>query len=152
LINPLFEGGGTNFLNRQPIPLTGTGVLLFGPNSLIPNMRAGLFQGQANFVNPGIVLLNAGMDAKLSPKFRSTVNVNYARFHRTEVLEAVLFQSGIRHAIGVDTGMGLQYRPLLSDNIVLTGGAGFLAPMRGFKDIYTGRTLLSGFVSLRILF
>ncbi len=152
LINPLFEGGGTNFLNRQPIPLTGTGVFLFGPNSLIPNMRAGLFQGQANFVNPGMMLLNAGMDAKLTPKLRSTINVNYARFHRTAVLEAVLFQSGISHAIGVDTGMGLQYRPLLSDNVVFTGGAGFLAPMRGFKDIYTGRTLLSGFVALRILF
>lgn len=152
LINPLFDGGGTNFLNRQPIPLTGTGVLLFGPNSLIPNMRPGPFQGQANFVNPGIVLLNAGMDAKITPKLRSTVNVNYARFHRTEILEAVLFQSGIRHSIGIDTGAGLQYRPLLSENIVLTGGAGFLTPMRGFKDIYSGRTLLSSFVSIRFLF
>ncbi|MFN7936343.1 MAG: hypothetical protein U0R19_23650 [Bryobacteraceae bacterium] len=152
LINPLFDGGGTNFLNRQPIPLTGTGVFLFGPNSLIPSMRAGLFQGQANFVNPGIMLLNAGMDAKLTPKLRSTINVNYARFHRTEVLEAVLFQNSIPHPIGVDTGMGLQYRPLLSDNVVFTGGAGFLAPMSGFKNLYTGRTLLSGFVALRILF
>lgn len=152
LINPLFEGGGTNFLNRQPIPLTGTGVFLFGPNSLIPNMRAGLFQGQANFVNPGIVLLNAGMDARITPKLRSTVNVNYARFHRTAVLEAVLFQSGIPHSIGVDTGVGMQYRPLLTDNIILSSGVGFLAPMRGFKDVYTGRTLLSGFLALRIQF
>ncbi|MGH9673912.1 MAG: hypothetical protein ACRD44_12085, partial [Bryobacteraceae bacterium] len=152
LINPLFEGGGTNFLNRQVVPLTGTGVFLFGLNSLIPSMRPGLFQGQANFVNPGIMLGNVGVDAKLTPKLRATVNLNYLRFHRTEVLEAVLFQSRIRHGIGADTGFGLQYRPLLSDNIVLTGGFGVLVPHAGFKDIYNQRTLISSFVVTRFLF
>jgi hypothetical protein len=152
LINPAFGGGGTNFLNRQPVPLTGTSTILFGPNSLIPSMRAGLVQGQANFVNPGVILINAGYDAKLTPKWKLTSNVNYVRFHRTAVLEAVLFQAPIHHAIGIDTGLGAQYRPLLNDNIVFTGGFGFLAPMRGFKDIYSGRSLLSGFVSLRLFF
>ncbi|HBY62795.1 MAG TPA: hypothetical protein DEH78_23475, partial [Solibacterales bacterium] len=71
LINNVFEGGGTNFLNRQLVPLTGTGVLLFGINSLIPNLRSSVFQGQANFINPGILLFNAGMDAKVTPKLRS---------------------------------------------------------------------------------
>ncbi len=152
LINPLFEGGGTNFLNRQAIPLTGTAVVLFGPNSLMPNMRAGLFQGQANFVNPGVMLANIGVDAKITPKLRSTINLNYLRFHRTEVLEAVLFQSRIRHGIGADAGFGLQYRPLLSENIVLTGGFGVLIPHAGFKDIYNQRTLFSAFVLTRFLF
>ncbi|HBY62796.1 MAG TPA: hypothetical protein DEH78_23480 [Solibacterales bacterium] len=78
--------------------------------------------------------------------------MNYAKFHRTEVLEAVLFQSRIRHAIGLDGGFGLQYRPLLSENIVLTGGFGVLFPGAGFKDIYTGRTQLSGFISARFVF
>ena len=152
LINNVFEGGGTNFLNRQAVPLTGTGLLLFGVNSLIPNMRAGLFQGQANFINPGVILANAGFDAKLTPKLRSTINANYLRFHHTEVLEAVLFQSGIRHGIGVDTGLGLQYRPLLNDNIVVTCGFGTLFPQDGFKNIYNGRVLFSGFVNARVVF
>ncbi|MBI3207560.1 MAG: hypothetical protein HYZ37_01505 [Candidatus Solibacter usitatus] len=152
LTNPLFEGGGTNFLNRQPVPLTGTSVFLFGPNSLLPNMRPGLFQGQANFVNPGILLANVGMDAKLTPQLRCTVNVNYARFHRTEVLEAVLFQSGIHHSIGVDMGFGMQYRPWLSDNMVLTGGFGYLVPLEGFNNIYEGKKLISGFVNMRLFF
>jgi hypothetical protein len=152
LQNNLFEGGGTNFLNRQPIPLTGTGVVLFGLNSLMPTMRAGLVQGQANFVNPGVWLFNAGYDAKLTPKLRLTANANYLRFDNTQVLEAVLFQSPIRHPIGIDTGFGLQYRPLLSENIVFTSGFGTLFPMQGFKDIYTGRTLFSGFLALRLLF
>lgn len=152
LQNNLFEGGGTNFLNRQPIPLTGTGTVLFGLNSLMPAMRAGLVQGQANFVNPGVIVLNAGYDAKLTPKLRLTANANYLRFDRTQVLEAVLFQAPIRHPIGVDTGFGLQYRPLLSENVVFTSGFGTLFPMQGFKDIYTGRTLFSGFLALRLLF
>jgi hypothetical protein len=152
LINSRFEGGGTNFLNREFVPLTGTGLMLFGVNSLLPSMRPGLFEGQANFVNPGILLFNAGLDAKITPKVRSTVNVNWARFDRTAVLEAVLFQSGIRHTIGLDTGLGLQYRPLLTDNMVLTGGFGALVPGGGFKDIYSGKTLFSGFLNVRMVF
>ena len=152
LINDSFEGGGINFLNREPIPLTGTGLFLFGPNSLIPSMRAGLFEGQANFDNPGILLINAGYEAKVTPKLRASLNVNWARFNRTEVLEAVLFQSHIRHDLGVDSGLGLQYRPLLNDNIVVSTGVGALAPGGGFKDIYTGRTLFSAFVNVRMVF
>jgi hypothetical protein len=152
LINNRFEGGGTNFLNREVIPLTGTGLTLFGPNSLLPAMRAGLFEGQANFVNPGILLFNAGFDAKITPKLRTTLNVNRARFDRTEVLSALLFQSRIPRAIGIDTGIGLQYRPLLNDNVVLTGGFGALAPGGGFVHIYSGQTLFSGFLNVRMVF
>jgi hypothetical protein len=152
LINNAFDGGGTNFLNRELIPLTGTGVTLFGPNSLMPTMRAGAFEGQANFLNPGVTLYNAGFDAKITPKLKSTLNVNWAKFNRTEVLEAVLFQSNIHHAIGLDTGIGLQYRPLLSDNIVVTGGFGALAPGQGFKDIYSGQVQFSSFVNVRLVF
>ena len=152
LLNNAFAAGGINFLNREPIPLTGTGVLLFGPNSLMPNMRAGLFEGQANFINPGISLVNAGFDAKITPKLKGSLNVNWAKFNRTEVLEALLFQSHIRHAIGLDSGAGLQYRPLLTDNIVVTAGFGALAPGSGFKNLYTGRTLFSAFINLRMVF
>ena len=68
------------------------------------------------------------------------------------MLETLLFQSGIRHAIGVDTGLGLQYRPLLTDNIVITGGFGALAPGGGFNDIYSGKPLFTGFVNVRMVF
>jgi hypothetical protein len=152
LINPLFEGGGVNLLNRQTIPLTAAGVALFSFNSLLPTLRSNKLQGQANFVNPGVWLANAGLDAKLTPKLRMTANANYLRFDRTEVLEALLFQSGINHNIGVDVGGGVQYRPLLSDNMVLTGGFGVLLPGSGFKRIYPDKTLYSGFVLMRVLF
>lgn len=152
LINNAFEGGGVNFLNREAIPLTGTAVFLFGPNSLLPSLRGSLFEGQANFQNPGILLYNAGLDAKITPKLRSTFNVNYLKFDRTEVLEALLFQSNIHSGIGVDSGFGLQYRPLLSDNVVVTSGFGALFPQQGFKDLYNGRVLFSGFLNVRLVF
>jgi hypothetical protein len=157
LINNQFEAGGINFLNREAVPLSGTALTLFGPNSLIPAMRAGLFEGQANFVNPGILLFNAGFDAKITPKLRSSINVNYAKFNRTEVLEAVLFQGRVRHGIGVDSGLGIQYRPLLSENIVITAGFGTLFPGGGFNDIFDGsdtnkKVLFSGFLNVRLVF
>jgi hypothetical protein len=83
---------------------------------------------------------------------KAIVNANYAKFNETKPIEALLFQGGIHHAIGLDTGLGAQYRPLLNDNISITAGFGALAPGRGFKDIYTGRTLYSAFVNLRMVF
>lgn len=152
ILNPLFEGGGTNLLNRQTIPLTAAGVSLFSFNSLLPSLRSNKLQGQASFVNPGVMIFNAGLDAKITPKLKSTINVNYLRFDRTEVLEAILFQSGIRHSIGVDAGFGLQYRPLLSENIVFTGGFGVLFPGAGLKNIYPDKMLYSGFILTRFFF
>ena len=150
--NPVFEGGGVNLFNRQTIPLTGAGVTLISFNSLMPTLRSSKEEGQANFINPGVMIFNAGFDAKITPKLRSQFNVNYLRFVRTEVLEALLFQSHIRHEIGYDAGVGLQYRPLLSENIVWTGGFSILKPGTGFKNIYTKDLLYSGFVQMRLLF
>ena len=47
---------------------------------------------------------------------------------------------------------GVKYRPPLSDNIILVAGFNTFQPFRGFRDIYVGRLLLSGFVSLRFTF
>ena len=49
-----FAGGLFSFWNREGFRLTGSGVLLTTPGSLIPSMRASKDEGQANFVNPGI--------------------------------------------------------------------------------------------------
>jgi len=150
--NPLFEGGGINLFNRQTIPLTGAGVTLLSFNSLMPTLRSSKEEGQANFINPGIIIFNAGVEAKLTPKLRLQANANYLRFHRTEVLEALLFQGGIRREIGWDYGLGAQYRPLLSENVVVTAGFGLLRPGEGFRRIYTGQNLYSGFLLMRLAF
>jgi hypothetical protein len=149
---PSFAGGLFSFWNREAIRLLGSGVSLTTDGSLLPNMRSNKNEGQANFVNPGIFLVNAGTDIDITPRLKGFVNFNYLRFMRTEPLEFVLFQSPIRHNIGEDFGAGVTYRPPLSENIILTGGASMLQPGQGFRDIYTGRTLFSVFGSAKLTF
>jgi hypothetical protein len=149
---PNFAGGLFSFWNREGIRLTGSGVSLTTDGSLLPNMRSNKEEGQSNFVNPGIFLVNAGADVDITPKLKGFANFNYLRFIRTEPIEDVLFAAPIRHNIGEDLGVGLQYRPPLSENIILTGGASMLQPGQGFRDIYTGRTLFSFFASAKLTF
>jgi hypothetical protein len=135
--HPNFAGGEFSFWNSQEIRLTQIGAELVGPNSLIPALRSSKLQGQANFVNPGLGLFNAGIDVNVTPKLRAFINYNYLRFVRTEPLELALVQDNIRHEIGHDLGIGFIYRPLLSENIILTVGASGLRSGRGFTNIYT---------------
>jgi len=149
---PNFAGGLFSFWNREGIRLLGSGLLLTTPGSLIPSLRASKEEGQANFVNPGIFLANAGADLVITTKLRGFANFNFLRFERTEPLEFLLFQSPIHHTIGEDFGLGVEYRPPLTENIVLTGGAAALQPGQGFKDMYTSRTLFSLFGSVKFTF
>ena len=149
---PNFAGGEFSFWNHEAIRLTGSGVALTQEGSLLPNMRSSKNEGQANFVNPGIFLANAGADFDITPKLKGFANFNFLRFMRTEPIEYVLFQSNIHHTIGEDLGVGVQYRPPLSENFILTGGASMLQPGQGFRDIYTGRTQFSLFGTAKFTF
>ena len=147
-----FAGGAFSFFNQQGIRLSSTGVALTNPGSLLVSLRSNKEEGQANFVNPGIYVFNAGADFNLTTKLRAFVNANYLQFDRTEPLEILLFQSRIRHSIGTDTGMGIQYRPPLTENVVITGGVSNLVPGAGFEDILNKRVLISGFTTIRLTF
>jgi hypothetical protein len=140
LDDPNFVGGQFSFWNRVGIPLTGAAVGLVQPNSILPSLRSSKTQGQANFVNPGIFIYNAGLDVDLTQRIKVLLNANFLRFHRTESLEYLIFQNSIRHDIGWDLSIGAIYRPLLINNIQFTFGASTLKPRRGFRDIYTDRT------------
>src|SRR5205085_12265390 len=135
--DPNFIGGQFSFWNRQGIRLTQTGVGLVQPNSILPSLRSSKIQGQANFVNPGIFIYNAGVDVDITQRIKAIFNANYLRFHRTESLEYVLFQNRIRHEIGFDFSVGVAYRPFLINNFTLTFGASSLQTGRGFRDIFT---------------
>lgn len=132
-----FIGGQFSFWNRVGIRLTQTSAGLVHPNSVLPTLRTSKTEGQANFVNPGIFIYNAGMDVEVTQKLKAVFNVNYLRFHRTESLEYLLFQNRIRHDVGIDYSVGVAYRPFLINNFTLTFGASTLQPGGGFRDIYT---------------
>ena len=140
LDDPNFAGGQFSFWNRNGIRLTQTGVGLVQPNSVLPSLRSSKIQGQANFVNPGIFIYNAGLDVEVTQRVKAVFNINYLRFHRTEPLEFVLFQNRIRHDIGWDYSLGVAYRPFLINNVQLTFGASTLQTGRGFRDIFTDRS------------
>lgn len=135
--DPNFIGGQFSFWNRNGIRLTQTGVGLVQPNSILPSLRSSKTQGQANFVNPGIFIYNAGLDVEVTQRIKAIFNINYLRFHRTESLEYILFQNRIRKDIGFDYSVGVAYRPLLINNVTFTFGAALLQTGRGFRDIFT---------------
>jgi hypothetical protein len=147
-----FAGGEFSFFNREGIPLTRAGVALTAPDSFLPDFRSSKDEGQSNFVNPGIYLYNAGVDVDLLPTLKFVANTNFMQFDRTEPIEFLLQQNGIRRTIGVDSGAGFIYRPFLNDNVILHFGATDLVPLRGLRDIYTSQTLVSVFGLVKFQF
>lgn len=139
-----FAGGPFSFWSRSGIPLTQTAVLLKSPGSLLPSLRSNKFEGQANHVNPGLLLGNLGLDLELTPKLKAIVNASYLGFHRTGVLQTLLFQPGIGKSIGFDVGAGVLWRPDLSENVVVTAGVTALLPSRSFDDLFSSPCRAAG--------
>ncbi len=132
--SPAFAGGPFSYWNRQAIKLNG--VNLVDRNSLVPHLRSSKIQGQTNFVNPGLWLANFGFDLELTPRLRSINNLNMLWFDHTEVLEQFVFQSNIDEHIGTDISSGVEYRPLLNDNLIVLAGVSGLIPGSGFEDLF----------------
>ncbi|HEV8147212.1 MAG TPA: carboxypeptidase-like regulatory domain-containing protein [Bryobacteraceae bacterium] len=149
---PNFSGGIFSFWNREGIRLLSTGVALVNGDSLLPNLRSSKIQGQSNFINPGIYILNVGADIDITPKMRGFININNLRFDKTAPLELLLFQKPIHAGLGLDNGVGVLYRPPLSDNIIITAAFNTFVPYRGFKEILNSNTLFSVFASVKFKF
>ncbi|HEV8058544.1 MAG TPA: hypothetical protein VGP68_01645 [Gemmataceae bacterium] len=132
--HPEFAGGDFSYWQRQSIALLG--VNLTNRESLVPDLRSSKIEGQANFVNPGLFLVNTGVDFELTPRLKMINNCNFLWFDDTEVLKQFLFTNTVHDFIGVDLSSGFEYRPLLSNNAILTCGVSTLIPGQGFKDIY----------------
>ena len=140
LDNPNFTGGPFSYYVRQGFNLGGTAVSLKQRNSLVPNLRTSKTQGQANFVNPGVILAGLGTDIDVTPKLRSFVNANYVRFAETDPLKTALLTDKVDEELGWDFSIGFQYRPLLTDNVIISAGFGAFLPGKGYKDIYKTST------------
>lgn len=147
LDGPNFAGGPFSYWNRQQIPLFG--VNLVQRLSLIPDLRSSKFQGQANFVNPGLLLPTLGVDFDLTPRLKMVTNANVLFFDSTAPLQQFLFQGNINRFIGTDVSCGFEYRPLLSENVAFVLGFSGLFTGTGFREIYDnynnhGATFLIG--------
>lgn len=134
--NTNFVGGPFSYYVRQGFNLAGTAVSTKQRFSVLPNLRTSKTQGQANFVNPGVFILGLGTDIELTPRLRAFANANHISFTQTEPLQTALFTNTIAPDLGWDLSLGLQWRPLLTDNIIVSAGYAVLLPGQGFNDIY----------------
>jgi hypothetical protein len=154
--NPQFAGAETSFWIRQAIPLIGGGgVFLSGRNGVLASLRSSKDEGQSNFVNPGLALLGAGADFDLTPQWRLIGNISYLQFQSTEVLGVLRNQSPPPRSIGFDVSAGVQWRPFMSQNMVLNTSAAALFAAEGFKQLYDtnqGGPLYSVLVNLLLAF
>ena len=135
LDNPNFAGGQFSYWQRQTIGLFG--VNLVNRMSLVPDLRSSKFQGQSNFVNPGLFLYNLGVDFDVTPKLKLINNCNLLWFDQTNVLQQYVFQQTVRKHIGTDLSSGVEYRPFLNNNVILVGGISGLITGQGFNDLYS---------------
>lgn len=152
---PNFAGGTFSFWQRQAIPLFG--VNLVQRQSLLPDLRSSKIQGQSNFVNPGLLLPNFGVDFDLTPKLRMVNNCNFLWFQQIDPLKRFLFSGNVHHFIGTDLSSGIEYRPLLSNNIIVEAGVSTLLPGLGFSNLYDNLTgpvdaLVAGFIELALTY
>lgn len=131
---PNFGGGQFSFWNSQALKLVGTG--LTQPGSSLADLQTSKSQGQANFVNPGVLLIGGAVDAELTPRWRAQVGFTYLRFDKTNTLEFLLQADDIAKSIGTEVFLGTQYRPFLTNNVILQFGASALFPDDGFARVY----------------
>ena len=151
--NPNFAGGDISFWQHQGLPLIGGGgVNLVNRGSLLPDLRPGKEQGQSNFVNPGLLLYNVGIDFELTPKLKLINNVSFLQFNQTEVLQTVRQDGSISKNIGFDLSSGVLYRPFLNNNVQIRAGVAALLPEAGVDNLFGDRTLLSVFSNLILQF
>ena len=140
--SPNFAGGGFSFFNRLGIRLPSTGVALVERGSLLTSLRSSKDEGQPNYVNPGVQIASIGLDVDVTPRLKAIFTGNYIRLDATEPVEELLFQGDISPELGIDISAGLRYRPFLSQNFVIVGGAAAFVPRAGFVDIYERSTTL----------
>lgn len=152
---PNFAGGEFSYFNSQAIPIGVNGLLLSSGLSPLPDLQKSKFQAPANYVNPGLNLIGAAVNADLTPRSRVILGTNYMLFDDTASLER-FFQpvtSRIDRQIGLEFYSQLQYRPLLTNNVIFNIGASALVPGDGFERIYQNdETLYTVFLQMLLTY
>lgn len=150
--NPNFAGGPFQFWTQQTTAV-GSGIgFLKSKFSLLPNLR-NKFTNRANFVNPGLFMLNAGADFRVTPKLKMVTNLAYLRFARSNVLQQLTGDPAIDNGIGIDLSIGSKFRPFQNENFFIVAGGAVLFPHGGYaRLIGSTRPLFSPTVAIQFAF
>ena len=101
----------------------------------MPNLRSSKIQGQSNFVNPGLFLFNAGVDVDVTPQLPLDQQHQLPVVRqRRSAADVYTFQQKIDDFIGIDLSTGIEYRPLLNNNVLFIAGVSSLVPGDGFRS------------------
>jgi carboxypeptidase family protein len=149
--NPNLAGGQFMFWDQQKTNVDGLPLndLLKINFSLLPSLR-NKFNQRSNFVNPGLMLVNGGVDLRLSPKLRVVTNVSHLRFADPSVVRELLLQAGSAgfedSSIGWDVGAGAKLRPFVNENLFVVLGFSLLKPGDGLASALGSTQPLHSFV------
>ncbi len=150
--NPNIAGGQFMFFTQQKTAVGGLpldGGVLSEKFSIYPSLRS-KFTDRSNFVNPGLVLVNGGLDFRVSPQLKVVTNVSYLRFADATVLQQLVKQAGKPgfedSSIGLDVGAGAKFRPFVNENMFVVLGFSTLAPRGGLATALGSDSKLYSFV------
>jgi hypothetical protein len=133
--NPNLAGGQFMFWTQQATKIDGLpGTRLLSEKfTLLPSLRS-KFTDRANFVNPGVMLVNGGIDMRVSPQLKVVTNVSMLQFADASVLRALRGSApGFEDRdIGIDFGLNAKFRPMLNENLFIVPGVSVLLPRGGF--------------------
>jgi hypothetical protein len=129
--NTAFGGGQFSYLFGEKIQLGGITVLR--GNSVFPSLRGA--NATSQYVNPGALALNPGIDMTLTPKLIAEANYNYVRFDDTSSLTGVAGRT-VSREIGHELNAGVTWKPLLNEQLLIFAGAAVFIPGQGIKDTF----------------
>jgi len=122
----------------------GAGDLLRA-NSFFPSLRG--TNAQANYENPGLQLVNLGMDATITRRLQTSFNVNYYYFNSLGSFFGVGVKNNINggdfiinhHQGAIEENAFLRWKPVLhqiNDLFVIDFGFAVMQPLAGMHDIF----------------
>jgi hypothetical protein len=109
-------------------------------NSFDPSLRG--VNNQANYVNPGLQLVNTGFDATVTPRVALSFNVNWLYFNNLGTFPTNDGASTVtikHNDAGVEENIFIRWKPFLqrrNDFVILDTGFSVLQPLAGIKDAF----------------
>jgi hypothetical protein len=113
-------------------------------NSFDPSLRG--VNNQANYINPGLQLVNIGFDTTVTPRVTLSFNANWLYFNNigtyatNNVVAGVATTTTIKdHNAGVEENVFIRWKPFLrqiNDFVIIDTGFSVLQPLAGIKDAF----------------
>jgi hypothetical protein len=130
-------------------------------NSFDPSLRG--TNNQANYINPGLQLINTGFDATVTPRVALSFNLNWLYFNNigtyatNNIVGGVATTTTINHRnAGIEENVFIRWKPFLrqiNDFVIIDTGFSVLQPLAGIKDAFgSSRPVYTLQVTPRLIF